>query len=277
MALVPCRQFPLKTCFFSYLPPAKCPLNGHSSPTQLSEPGSPVTAALGRGIGRARGPIFQCPHKSQVRWLESSGHGHHSLGDSQGTHRALLAFQQQARRYPLVLGLDVRRYFYSVDRDVLAGLLFRHLPEPRLQALIQRILDSGAGLYDPPAVRRWLGLPLLGRLAHRQPDQPVVGQPNPRWPRSFRPARAARAGQAARRGLRLKDPNAQPCSTRRTVSWLGHGISREEIRLGAKARRRMKRRIGERLHDPDALETTLRSYAAAFRFGERSGVRGEEG
>ncbi len=40
-----------------------------------------------------------------------------------GSHRAVLAFAAALRRYRYALLLDVRRYFASIDRRVLAGLL----------------------------------------------------------------------------------------------------------------------------------------------------------
>ncbi|HNC99782.1 MAG TPA: RNA-dependent DNA polymerase, partial [Myxococcota bacterium] len=74
---------------------------------------------------------------------------HHSYAclPGRGSHRALLAFLGRARRFRFVLSLDISRYFYSIDRSSLQQLLFPAFPEARLQALLQRVLDSGGTLY----------------------------------------------------------------------------------------------------------------------------------
>ena len=94
-----------------------------------------------------------------------------------GSHRAVLRFQRELRRWRWVLALDVRHYFYRVDRAVLARLLFRKLPEPRLQRLLERVLESGADLYRDPALARWLGLE-----GHREPGRGLpIGNLTSQW------------------------------------------------------------------------------------------------
>ncbi len=89
-----------------------------------------------------------------------------------GTHRALDRAQHFARRYPYVLKCDVREFFPSVDHAILRRLLARHVACPSTLWLIDRILESGAGIladrYTPVyfpgddlfAVNRPRGLPI---------------------------------------------------------------------------------------------------------------------
>ena len=72
---------------------------------------------------------------------------------------------------------------------------------------------------------------------------------------------------AENRGLRLKDPTAEPVSSLRPMLYLGHRVTREEIRLGPKARQRLPRRLRLRARDPERLRAALQSYAAMWSWG----------
>ena len=74
-----------------------------------------------------------------------------------GTHRAILRFREGLRKHRYVIQLDLRHYFYSIDRGRLQALLDRKLPEPPLRRLLARILESSAGLYQRPEVLAFLG------------------------------------------------------------------------------------------------------------------------
>ena len=63
-----------------------------------------------------------------------------------GTHRALDACQQYARRYRYVLQCDVVQFFPSIDHAVLRETLQRMLPDDSPMWLINRILASGQGV-----------------------------------------------------------------------------------------------------------------------------------
>jgi retron-type reverse transcriptase len=65
----------------------------------------------------------------------------------QGTHRALSRAQHLARQHPLVLQLDVRQFFPSLDHGVLRGLLARKVSDARVLGLIELILASGDGIH----------------------------------------------------------------------------------------------------------------------------------
>ena len=84
---------------------------------------------------------------------------HHSYGclPARGMHRAVMAFQAHARRFRWVLCLDIRRYFYRMERTRLRNLLVRAFPEPQLAPVLDEVLASGAGLYRRRDVVQWRG------------------------------------------------------------------------------------------------------------------------
>jgi hypothetical protein len=89
-----------------------------------------------------------------------------------GTHRALDRCTQFLRRFKYVMPLDVVQYFPSVDHALLRRILARAIRDAETLALIDVILQSGAGVltdaYDPVwfpgddllAVLRPRGLPI---------------------------------------------------------------------------------------------------------------------
>ena len=221
-----------------------------------------------------------------------------------GSHRALLRFWDLARRYRFVLLLDVARYFYSIDRDRLRFLLHGWFPEPPMTRLLDRVLDSGAGLYRRNDIVEWLGwegpmpahcgLPIgnltsqwwanlyLDALDHevcrvlRVPayqrymdDLALFGDD----PASLLDARERIAmWLETERGLRLKDPCAEPVATRSAVHYLGYRVTPDRIDLGPKARDRLARNMAKSVWRADRLRATVASYRAAWMFGWRQGV-----
>jgi hypothetical protein len=89
-----------------------------------------------------------------------------------GTHRALDRLQQFARRYRYALRMDIVQHFPSIDHAILREALARVIREPDVLWLVDRILESGAGVLDGEyslvwfpgddlfAVRRPRGLPI---------------------------------------------------------------------------------------------------------------------
>ena len=65
-----------------------------------------------------------------------------------GTHRAIDRAQFYARRYRYVLPCDVRKFFPSIDHAILRGILARRIRDRDVLWLIDRILDSGAGVLS---------------------------------------------------------------------------------------------------------------------------------
>ncbi|MGD8969602.1 MAG: reverse transcriptase domain-containing protein [Anaerolineae bacterium] len=72
-----------------------------------------------------------------------------------GTHRALDRCQQFARRYRYVLQCDVRQFFPSVDHATLRGILARKLSDEDVMWLVDRILESGAGVLSDEYEMVW--------------------------------------------------------------------------------------------------------------------------
>jgi retron-type reverse transcriptase len=87
-----------------------------------------------------------------------------------GNHEALAAAAGACRRFPFVLQCDIRKYFPSVDHEILKGLLGRALKCPDTLKLAGLIIDGsnpqepaeayfpGDDLFTPS--ERWRGLPL---------------------------------------------------------------------------------------------------------------------
>ncbi|MDX1982410.1 MAG: reverse transcriptase/maturase family protein [Bryobacteraceae bacterium] len=87
-----------------------------------------------------------------------------------GTHKALERARLAARKYPYVLKCDIRRYFPSIDHEILRSLLARVIKCPQTLELAGRIIDGsnpqeeviayypGDNLFTPFERRR--GLPL---------------------------------------------------------------------------------------------------------------------
>jgi len=226
---------------------------------------------------------------------------HHSYAclEGRGVQRALLAAQGSMRRHRWRMHLDIRRYFYSIDRQRLRGLLVRSLPEPPLRALLDRILASGDDLYQRRDVVRWLGweAPLpsgrglpIGNLTSQWWGNLYLDGLDHHVCRLLRPgayqrymddivlfgAPAARLVEqreriaswlAEHRGLTLKDPSAEPISTRRPFVYLGHRVTRTDIQLGRKARQRLRGRLAEHADDPARVAAAVRSYAALWTWG----------
>lgn len=233
------------------------------------------------------------------RWNASFIDHSYACLQGRGTHRALLRFRDSLRRWRYVMHLDVKRYYYSIDRDILRRLLFRRLPEPRLRALIDRILDSGADLYRRPEVVDWLG---WGRPATTGRGLPIGNLTSQWWGNVYldeldhlatRMLRAhayqryqdditfmgddqdelcaQREWMAAwlrdERHLELKDPEAGPKRADRVHAYLGYRVSRRSLQLGHKARARLPKQLGARVGQPSRLEASIRSVGVGWMFG----------
>lgn len=110
-------------------------------------------------IVRVIQPIFE------KRFIEDS----FASRPGKGTHAAMRRARQFAQQYHYALKCDVRKYFPSIDHEVLKGLLARVIGDGKLLELIARILDShhdgidhewpiGGDLFDVQVRKR--GLPI---------------------------------------------------------------------------------------------------------------------
>jgi hypothetical protein len=86
-----------------------------------------------------------------------------------GSHAAMRRAAEFARRWPYAMKCDVRKYFPSIDHEVLTGLLQRVIADERLMGLLRHILNShadgrrqqwtpGGDLFDVQVLKR--GLPI---------------------------------------------------------------------------------------------------------------------
>ncbi len=59
-----------------------------------------------------------------------------------GTHRAVLRFQKYLRRYKYVLKCDIKKYFPSIDHEILKGKIRRKIADAQTLWLIDTIIDN---------------------------------------------------------------------------------------------------------------------------------------
>ena len=87
-----------------------------------------------------------------------------------GTHRAIRRYQQCMRKYEYVLKCDIKKYFPSIDHEILKTMFRRLIKDQKTLWLIETIIDgsnpqrpvldyfAGDNLFSP--VRRRKGLPI---------------------------------------------------------------------------------------------------------------------
>ena len=166
-----------------------------------------------------------------------------------------------------MLHLDVRACFYSVDLSVLRGLLAHRIRDRAFLAVLDRVLDSGAGLLDGLGRRAWLGfsadwpppgrgLPLGAQTSQFLVTHVVFNGLDHHIKRALKVPGYVRyvddlflfvdgrktlerwrgaigAWLAAERNQRLKHPRAPVLSCRGTLHALGQRARREGIRPGS--------------------------------------------
>ncbi|MDX1655984.1 MAG: reverse transcriptase/maturase family protein, partial [Candidatus Competibacteraceae bacterium] len=211
-----------------------------------------------------------------------------------GPQRAVLRYLDWTRRYPFRLSLDIRGYFASIHHDTLLGLFAHRLRDRDTLELIAGLLAAGGQVYRSPLavaaldqhrhpVPAGCGLPLGGYLSHwsgglyldgldhfvkrtlkipaylRYMDDFSLFADNPRRLEQAR-ERIARWLEQERR-LHLNPKRQRVMPTTQPSIFLGYRVSRAGLRVGPKAKRRLKRR----LHEADSLSTerlvrSLRAY-----------------
>ena len=72
-----------------------------------------------------------------------------------GTHVAVARAQHFSRRFPYFLKCDIRKYFASMDHNILKHLLARHIKDRRMLALLEVIID-----HAPPNSTSGKGVPI---------------------------------------------------------------------------------------------------------------------
>jgi len=174
-----------------------------------------------------------------------------------GLYRAIARTQQFCRRHSHYLQLDIRKYFDSIDQEVLRELLARRFKDPALLALLGRILDSyatapGKGLPIGALTSQHLANFYLAPLDHfakeilrvpgyvRYMDDFVLFGDDLEALRVARQQVEAFVGERLR--LRLKNAGELD-ATRRGVGYLGMLVRPSHVRLLGKTNRRLRTRL----------------------------------
>jgi hypothetical protein len=214
-----------------------------------------------------------------------------------GSHRAVIAFLQRARRHRFVMKLDVVRYFPSVPWDMVISLLARRTNDDAFLALMATILESAAAVYrhssalrflDPsplPLPRcglpigsytsQWLGNFYLDGLDHfvkrclkarayqRYMDDMTLFSDSKQELHAWRDEIAA--WLAEQRCLQIHTERAHPRPCKGHHKYLGYIVSPSGIRPGPRIERRMRQRLPRHLNDdPERLGRSLASYRGAY-------------
>ncbi len=215
-----------------------------------------------------------------------------------GSHRAVWRFLELQRRFRYVMHLDVRRYFPSVDHEVLLALLAPRLRDRRITSLLETILASGADLYRRPRVEafygagdagrprglpignltsQWWGNLYLDGLDHfikrelkvdgyeRYMDDLVCFGDERAVLRRWR--REIAAWLREHRRLVLNERKGHIRSTELPQTYLGYRVTRRGYDLGQKAVRRFRRQVRRlAFEDPVRFARALASWKGAMAF-----------
>ena len=215
-----------------------------------------------------------------------------------GSHRAVLRFLELQRRFRYVMHLDIRRYFPSVDHEILLGLLAPRLRDRRIVAVLETILASGAPLYRRPRVQafygvsvadgprglpignltsQWWGNLYLDGLDHfikrelkvegylRYMDDLVCF--GDRRAELARCRREIAAWLRERRQLVLNGRKGHIRSTELPQTYLGYQVTRRGYDLGPRAVRRFRRQVRRlAFDDPADFGRVLAAWKGAMAF-----------
>jgi len=201
-----------------------------------------------------------------------------------GTHAAVLYAFDRSKRYPRFVKLDVRKYFDSIDHDVLKERLRRIIKDDRTSFLLDGIIDS----YERSAGR---GLP-IGNLTSQffanhylsSHDHQVIEREGV-WSYVRYMDDIVMWTESASECRRLANTSQEYCSTMLRVAlkepvsgrsadglpFLGFLVKPHGIYLTAKSKRRLRRRAREVQADVD-LGTITESQAAQRANGINAAV-----
>ncbi len=227
-----------------------------------------------------------------------------------GVHAAVDQYQRWARHYAYVLKMDIRRYFPSIDRELLKAELARYLKDPAVLALFAQIIEhapasepaahyfDGDDLLTP--LERACGLPIgnltsqilanlyLNRVDHwisehyhggylrYVDDLLLVGDDKA----SLWAMRDRIADRLAELRLVLRDDKSQVTRTDRKVDVLGYQIAQSQRWLRAENPRRARRRLATvaRGHDcgrvsGDHVQRCVSAWVGHAMHGDSEGLR----
>lgn len=209
-------------------------------------------------------------------------HDSYACRRGKGSHAAIHRAQTFARHWPYVLKCDVRRFFASVDHEVLRALLRRVLKDQAVLALLDRIID-----HPPPDALPGRGLPIgnltsqhfanlvLGELDHHIKDRLALpayirymddfllfGDDKARLHELHAEVRRF-LGERLR--LELKQSSAPVNPVSEGIGFLGFRVYPRTIRLNQRTRRRFLRKVRgiEHAYQIGAIELAELSGRAA--------------
>jgi len=90
-----------------------------------------------------------------------------------GTHAAVRRAQQFSRRFPWVLKADIRKFFPSVDHQILLNLIARKIKDPQVQSLVELLVKQS---NPQEAVLDWFPGDDLWTPAERMRGLPIGNQ-----------------------------------------------------------------------------------------------------
>ncbi len=193
-----------------------------------------------------------------------------------GPHRAVLQYLKWTRRFRYRMDLDIRRYFASINHEILHGLFAHRLKDRKTLNLISMLLSAGGRVYQSPIAAKvpslakdpipvGCGLPLGGYLSHWSGGLYLDGLDHYikrtlkvkgylRYMDDFTLFGDDRifleeAGEAIiewlarERRLELKYPDARVLPTTQPVTFLGFRVSRSGLLVGPKAKRNLRARL----------------------------------
>ena len=102
-------------------------------------------------------------------WGCSMIHDSYACRRDKGTHRAISRFTEYARGNPYVLKCDIKKYFDSINHDVLKQLLSRKIKDERMMRLLGQIIESngnGVGLPLGNLTSQWFANLYLNEFDH---------------------------------------------------------------------------------------------------------------
>ena len=180
-----------------------------------------------------------------------------------GAHAAVRRLQQFSRRFRYVLMCDVRRYFETVDHDVLRALCRRKLKDRALLSLLDRIIDHplpgaepGKGVPIGNLTSQYFANLYLGELDHfvkerlRLPaylrymdDFAVFADSKPELHRGLA---AVREFLHATLRLELREERTLLAPVTQGVPFLGFRVFPGVVRLDGRKLARMRRKVRQR-------------------------------
>ena len=192
-----------------------------------------------------------------------------------GQHAALTRVRHWVRRGDAFLKVDVAKYYDSIPHDRLRRALARRFRERRVLALFDRLLDShyhrpGHGLPIGALTSQYLGnfflepidhwvhqVLRIPRYARYMDDLLLIDDPD-----HLRDARVRLIGRLEAHGLEAKRGGVLNHASQ-GIPWLGFTVYPDRIRLDARGRRRLRRRL-RLVEQADLSSQDLQARATAL-------------